>query len=251
MLKAVMAGHAGIPAGDPGDHPSGRKGGQGAAGSRRARSFGGREGGAGGRRGRSARRLCAHPEAGSLRRRRRRQGQGDGGARARGRRAEIPARADRRGVPRRPGQGRALEHSRPQAPHRRARSDHRAADPGGGRRAAPHPRLGSVHPRRNPGARGRDAGHRRGRAICRFPRRHLQGAVPAPLQLPPLFGRRDRPHGLARPARNRPRQARLAGDPSDAADPGRIPLHDPRRLGDHRVRTGRRRWRRSAARRSR
>ena len=29
--------------------------------------------------------------------------------------------------------------------------------------------------------------------------------------------------------------------------PSRIPLHDPRRLGDHRVRTARRRWPRSAA----
>ena len=32
---------------------------------------------------------------------------------------------------------------------------------------------------------------------------------------------------------------------------GGIPLYDPRRLRDHRVRTARRRWRRSAARRSR
>ena len=64
---------------------------------------------------------------------------------------------------------------------------------------------------------------------------------------PPYLGRRDRPHGRARPPRNRPRQARLARDPSDAADAGRVPLHHPRRLGDHRVRTARRRWRRSAA----
>ncbi len=72
-------------------------------------------------------------------------------------------------------------------------------------------------------------------------------ALPAALQLPALLGRRDRPHGLARPPRDRPRQARLARDPSDAAGEGRVPLHDPRRLGDHRVRTARPRWRRSAA----
>jgi ribonuclease PH len=65
--------------------------------------------------------------------------------------------------------------------------------------------------------------------------RHLQAAVPAALQLPSLFGRRDRPHGRARPARNRPRQARLARHPSDAAEADGVPLHDPRRVGDHRV----------------
>ena len=59
------------------------------------------------------------------------------------------------------------------------------------------------------------------------------------------------PHGLARPARDRPRQAGLARDPPAAAGQGRLPLHDPRRLGDHRVATARRRWRRSAAARCR
>ena len=53
--------------------------------------------------------------------------------------------------------------------------------------------------------------------------------------------------GGPRPPRDRPRQARLARDPSDAAAAPRVPLHDPRRLGDHRVRTARPRWRRSAA----
>ena len=65
--------------------------------------------------------------------------------------------------------------------------------------------------------------------------RHLQGALPAALQLPALLGRRDRPHGFARPARNRSRQARLARHPSDAAEPGGIPLHAARGLRDHRV----------------
>ena len=69
----------------------------------------------------------------------------------------------------------------------------------------------------------------------RLARGHLQGALPAPLQLPSLLRRRDRPHGFARPPRNRPRQARLARHPSDAAGRRRVPLHDPRRLRDHRV----------------
>ncbi len=58
----------------------------------------------------------------------------------------------------------------------------------------------------------------------------LQGTyneLHAALQLPALFGRRDRPHGLARPPRDRPRQARLAGDPADPAAASRLPLHDP------------------------
>ncbi len=42
--------------------------------------------------------------------------------------------------------------------------------------------------------------------------------LPSALQLPSLFGRRNRPHGLPGPPRNRPRQARMARDPSDAAD---------------------------------
>ena len=59
--------------------------------------------------------------------------------------------------------------------------------------------------------------------------------LPAALQLPALLGRRDGPHGLARPSRDRPRQARLARHPPDAADGRRVPLHHPRRLRDHRV----------------
>ena len=64
---------------------------------------------------------------------------------------------------------------------------------------------------------------------------NLQGDVPAALQLPALLGRRNRPPRRAQAARNRSRQARLACDPSGAADEARIPLHDPRRLRDHRV----------------
>ena len=251
MLKAVMAGHAGFQpvidaiirlaekaAKEPRDLPASDR----AEVEKAVLEVG---------ESRSARRLCDHPEAGALRRGRRRQGEGHGRARAGRRRGEVPGLRGRRGVPQRPGQGGALEHPRPRPPHRRARSDDRSPDPGAGRRAAAHPRLVALHPRRDAGAGGGDARHRRGRAVRRLARRHLQGAVPAPLQLPALLGRRDRPHGHAGPARDRPRQARLARDPPDAADRGGVPLHDPRRLGDHRVRTARPRWRRCAAPRSR
>ena len=100
---------------------------------------------------------------------------------------------------------------------------------------AAHPRLGAVHPRRDPGHRGRHARHRRGRAVDRRAAGNLQRSVHAALQLPAVLGRRDRTHRRARPPRDRPRQARLAGDPPDAAAEGGVPLHHPRRLRDHRV----------------
>ena len=53
--------------------------------------------------------------------------------------------------------------------------------------------------------------------------------------------------GSPGPPRDRPRQARLAGAAGGAAGCDRLPLHHPRRLGDHRVRTAPRRWRPSAA----
>jgi polyribonucleotide nucleotidyltransferase len=54
------------------------------------------------------------------------------------------------------------------------------------------------------------------------------------LQLPAVLGRRDRPDGLAGPARGRARQARLARHPPAAADQGELPLHDPGGLRGHR-----------------
>ncbi len=161
----------------------------------------------------------------------------------------ISGRRSRRGVPQPAGQGRALEHPRPRPPHRRPRREDRSPDPRAGRRAAAHPRLVAVHPRRDAGAGRRHARHRRGRAIRRQPRRDVQGALPAPLQLPSLFGRRDRPHGRSRPTRNRPWQARLARAAPDAAD--RRPSSPTRCASSRRSPspTARRRWRRSAARR--
>ena len=52
---------------------------------------------------------------------------------------------------------------------------------------------------------------------------------------PPYSRGRNRPHGFAGPPRNRPWQAGLARHPSDAAQEGRVPLHHPRGVGDHRI----------------
>ena len=87
------------------------------------------------------------------------------------------------------GQDRPLEHPRHRIAHRRPRPEDRSPDRLGSRHPAAHARLGAVHPRRDAGDRCRHARHRRGRAVCRLADRHVQGEVPAPLQLPALFGR--------------------------------------------------------------
>ena len=98
-----------------------------------------------------------------------------------------------------------------------AATSRRCARSSRGRHPAAHARLGAVHARRDAGAGGRHARHRRGRAVHRRAGGDLQGDLHAALQFPALLGRRDRPHRRARPARDRPRQARLARHPSDAA----------------------------------
>ena len=79
--------------------------------------------------------------------------------------------------------------------------------------------------------------------------RHDQRALHAPLQLPSLQRRRNRPHGRGRPPRNRPRQVGVARDEGGAADGGAIPVHGAPGFRDHRVRTARPRWPRCAVRR--
>ncbi len=122
---------------------------------------------------------------------------------------------------------------------------------GRGRHPAARPWLRAVHPRRDPGARGRDARHRPGRADDRRARGRVPREFHAALQLPALLGGRGRPHGLAGPARDRPRQAGLARDPSAAA---RTRRSSPTRCAwsaRSPKATAPPRWRRSAAPRSR
>ena len=183
--------------------------------------------------------------------RRRREGQGEGGALPAGRRGRPVGAAGRRALQEGRERDRPRPHPRGGPPHRRPRPDDGPPDRIGSRHPAAHARLGAVHARRDAGAGRRHARHRRGRADDRQPGGDLQGTLHAALQFPALLGGRDRPHGLARPPRGRPRQARLARRASDAAGGARIPLHAARRLGDHRVRTAPPRWRPCAARRSR
>ncbi len=256
---AVRGGDAGsrdvrppaFPAGDRGHHPAGREGRQGAARARHVRRRGAGEGHARPHRPGSALGLRDRAEDGAPEGGRSRQGQGHGALPARGRRE--PALYQAAGRLRVQGariQDRALEHPRHRPAHRRPRREDGAADRLRGRHPAARARLGAVHPRRDAGIGGGDARHRRGRAVHRRAARNLQGDVPPALQLPAVLGRRDRSARLSGPARDRPRQARLARHPSDAAAAPRVPLHHPGGVGDHRVRTARPRWRPCAAPRS-
>ena len=182
--------------------------------------------------GRSADRLSRDRQAGAHREGRRRQGEG--------RRDRSSPRACRPSWSAR--SSRTLEQEivrgailRDRPAHRRPRHQDRASDRLPGRRPAAGPWLGAVHPRRDPGARRHHARHRPGRADHRRAGRRVPRELHAALQLPALCDRRGGPHGLARPARDRPWQARLAGGASAAAGEGSLPLHHPRRLGDHRV----------------
>ena len=89
--------------------------------------------------------------------------------------------------------------------------------------------------RRDPGDRGHHAGHRPGRADHRRARGRVPRALHAALQLPAVLGGRGRPHGLAGPSRDRPRQAGVARHPAADAVEGQLPVHRPRGLRDHRV----------------
>ncbi len=249
---AVRGGHAGrgdvwssrVPAGDRGDHRAGRdlrpRALGAAAALARARSGRGspaRDDRAGARGG-----LSRARQAGPQQPARRRQGSDHRIVRRRA--AAQPGAQAVQG----PGKGhRARRRVARRASDRRPRHPHGAADRGRGRHFATRARLGAVHPRRDPGARRGDARHRPGRAARRRARGRVSGKLYAALQFPALLDRRGRTHGLARPSRDRPRQARLASDPAVAAVEGQLPLHDPRRFRGHRIRTAPRRWPRCAA----
>ena len=125
-------------------------------------------------------------------------------------------------------------HPRYRQAHRRPRHQDGPPDRGRSRHPAARPRLGAVHPRRDPGAGRCHARHRSGRADHRRARGRVPRGLHDALQHASVRGRRSAPHGLARPPRDRPRQARLARAASDAAGQGQVPLHDPHRVGDHR-----------------
>jgi hypothetical protein len=135
-----------------------------------------------------------------------------------------------------PGQGRALEHPRHQEPHRRPRPQD----------GPPIVSEVGVLPRTHGSAlftRGETQaivvatlGTGEDEQYHRLADRHVQGELPAALQLPALLGRRDGPHGFARAAA-KSATASSPGAPSvRCCRPSRaVPLHDPRRLRDHRV----------------
>ena len=105
-----------------------------------------------------------------------------------------------------------------------------------GRRAAAHPRLGAVHPRRDAGAGRRHARHRRRRAVHRRAGGHLQGDASCctTTSRPTRVGETGR---MGSPGRREIGHGKLAWRAIRPMLPAaaRVPLHDPRRLGDHRV----------------
>ena len=100
-----------------------------------------------------------------------------------------------------------------------------------GRPPDPDPRFGPVHPRRDPGPGHGHAGDLRGRPAARQPRRGIQEAVHAPLQLPAVLGRRGGLPAGPRPPRDRARRPGRKIHPPGHPRHGHLPLHHPHRLG--------------------
>ena len=138
-----------------------------------------------------------------------------------------------------------------QAAARRPRHRGDPADRGRGRRQPARARLRPLHARPDAGPLDAHARHREGGPADRRPVARDRPPLHAPLQLPALLGRGDRLHARPEAPRHRPRCARAARARGD----------DPRRRRTSRTRfascprrssrTARRRWARSAARRSR
>ena len=116
-----------------------------------------------------------------------------------------------------------------------------------GRRAAAHPRLGAVHARRDAGAGHHHARHQPGRAAHRGAHRQHRQALPAPLQLPAVFDRRDQAAARRQPARGRPRPPGRARHRPRAPDREGVPLRRSASSRRSSSRTAARRWPRSAA----
>ena len=105
------------------------------------------------------------------------------------------------------GKGPARRGADPRRPPRRPQVRRDPHDLDRDRRAAAHARLGRVHARRDAGARHLHARHRRRCAEDRELRGRDVEELHAPLQLPAVLGRRNRPHDRPGPPRNRPRRA--------------------------------------------
>ena len=168
---------------------------------------------------RSARRLQDHRQAGALRRRRRRQGEGDG--------ALCPGEAPKPTFDKREGRRRSSRTPQAKVVRWNILDTGMRIDGRDLKTVRPIVAEVGVLPRTH-GSALFTRGETQALVVATLGTGDdeqyidaLEGTyketLPAALQLPALLGRRDRPHGFARPPRNRPRQARLARHPPDAA----------------------------------
>ncbi len=97
-----------------------------------------------------------------------------------------------------------------------------------------HARQRPLHARRDAGPEHRHAGRHRRVPAHRRPRHRGQEALHPPLQLPAVLGGGDRLHARPQAPRHRPRRSRRARPGAGPAGRGRVPLHDPHRVGDPR-----------------
>ena len=116
--------------------------------------------------------------------------------------------------------------------------------------AAAHARLRALHPRPDAGLLGRRPRHHARRDAARHARAPDAEALLPPLQLPALLGRGGGLHARSQAPRHRPRRARRAGARAGVPVRGRSRTRSAS-CPTSSSRTARRRWRRSAARRSR
>ena len=131
--------------------------------------------------------------------------------------------------------GRPRLRPRPEEAHRRSRHGHGPPHRDRGRHPPACPRVRPLPARRDAG-RGHDhPGDVQRRAEDRRAHRRALEALPLPLQLPALLDGRDQADARPRPPRDRPRRARGARAVPDDPRAGEVPLHDPHRQRDARV----------------
>ena len=130
---------------------------------------------------------------------------------------------------------RAQEDRDRQEPARRSRPGGDPPDRVRGGRQPAHARLGALPARADADHVAAHARHREGGSADRRPLPRGGASVHAPLQLPAVLGRGDGLHARPEAPRHRPRCARAAGARAGDPDAGRLPVHDPHRLGDARV----------------